>query len=388
MPRRKKRSAWGALTQVDSQTWRIRYWAAGPDGYKRRSKTIRNATRLDAERARSELMLAHSEDAPCPTVGEVWERWALPAWERRERDGDMSAYTLRQYKSGWNRHASPRWADVPCDGVKPLAVQQWLDGMSYNGALQSMNVLRPTVDYAVRYGVIDNNPFREKYLMPSKNTVERHDKGVWTLDELGEIWRDHACGQWWEAPFLLSAFGGCRVGESLGVRDDDVSMRDIGGVPVCMVRIDRQVPSVGTTVKDTLKNPQSHRTIAIPGRVGLRVASLAESCATWLGGDGLGNPSTQRRLMLAWKGSGQVHPFRNLRNSYETNMRWAQRLPPWIVEPLLGHTGKGVTEQFYDRPSAEMFAEAVADAYRERPYDASWKWVERSELARNGTGLE
>lgn len=153
-------------------------------------------------------------------------------------------------------------------------------------------------------------------------------------------------------------------------------MRDVGGVPVCMVRIDRQVPSVGAAVKDTLKNPQSHRTIAIPGRAGLRVADLAASCATWLGGDGLGGPSTQRRLMLAWKSAGMEHPFRNLRNSYETNMRWAQRLPPWIVEPLIGHAGKGVTAQFYDRPSADMFAEAVADAYRERPYDAEWEWAD------------
>lgn len=38
MPRRKKRSAWGSLTQVDAQTWRLRYWSAGPDGYRRRSK--------------------------------------------------------------------------------------------------------------------------------------------------------------------------------------------------------------------------------------------------------------------------------------------------------------------------------------------------------------
>ena len=53
---RKKRSAWGALTQVDAQTWRLRYWSAGPDGYRRRSKTVRG-TRLDAERVRAEREL-------------------------------------------------------------------------------------------------------------------------------------------------------------------------------------------------------------------------------------------------------------------------------------------------------------------------------------------
>lgn len=371
---RHRRSAWGAISQVDAATWRIRYWSSGPDGYRRRSKTVRG-TRKDAERARAELMLAHSEDAPCPTVGEVWERWALPAYERREASGDMSSYTLRQYRSGWNRHAAPRWADVPCDAVRPLEVQQWLDGLSYNGALQAMNVLRPTLDYAVRYGTIPSNPFRERYLMPSKSGKADMDRGVWTLDELGELWRGHAVGQWWEAAFLLSAFGGCRVGESLGVRPGDVSLCDAGGVPVCMARIERQIPSTGSVPLERLKNRQSRRTIAIPGRAGLRVASLSEGCAGWLSGDGLGGPSTQRRLMLAWRAAGAEHPFRNLRNSYETNMRWALRLPPWIVEPLLGHAGQGVTAQYYDRPSAEMFADAVASAYRERPYDAGWDWL-------------
>lgn len=361
MPRRKKRAAWGALTQIDATTWRLRFWATGPDGYKRRSKTFRNCTRKQAEQKRAELMLAHSEDAPCPTVGEVWERYALPAYERREKDGDMSAYTLRQYRSGWSRHASPRWADVPCDAVRPLAVQQWLDGLSYNGALQAMNVLRPTVDYAVRYGVVDTNPFREKYLMPSKSGKATMDRGVWALDELGEVWRA-VHGEWFEAAFLLAAFGGCRVGESLGVRSEDVTITDVGGVPVALVAIERQVPSVGE-VRTTLKNAQSHRTIAVPGRAGLRLAELARERDGWLTGDGLGGPTTQRRLMLAWKSAGMAHPFRNLRNSYETNMRWAVGMKPYYIETVMGHTVAGVTGSYYDRPSPEQIAIAVGKAW-------------------------
>lgn len=51
MPRRKKRSAWASIAQVDASTYRIRYWATAPDGYRRRSKTVRG-TRLDAELSR------------------------------------------------------------------------------------------------------------------------------------------------------------------------------------------------------------------------------------------------------------------------------------------------------------------------------------------------
>ena len=71
MPRKRKhrRSAWASITEVErGERYRIRYWAKGTDGqYRRRSCTVRG-TRKDAERVRSELMLEHSEDAPCPTV--------------------------------------------------------------------------------------------------------------------------------------------------------------------------------------------------------------------------------------------------------------------------------------------------------------------------------
>jgi integrase len=323
-------------------------------------------------------MLAHSEDAPCPTVGEVWERWALPAYERRASEGDMSAYTLRQYRSGWNAHAAPRWASVPCDAVRPLEVQQWLDGMARAGAQSAMNVLRPTLDYAVRYGQIATNPFRERYLMPGKRTVERMDAGTWTLEELGGVWRV-AWGRWWEAAFLLSAFGGLRVGESLAVTAERVGALEVHGQTVAMVEVRDQMPSVGSATLGRLKNAQSVRTVPVPGLAGRRLIRLAAASDGYLSGDGMGSPSTQRRLMLAWKSEvpdGMRHPFRNLRNSWQTNMRWALRMPPWVVEPILGHIGQGVTAQHYDRPRAEMFAEQVADAYAERPYDAGWEWAD------------
>jgi hypothetical protein len=39
-------------------------------------------------------------------------------------------------------------------------------------------------------------------------------------------------------------------------------------------------------------------------------------------------------------------------------------MPPYYVEALMGHAGKGVTGTYYDRPSIEMMARAVADAWK------------------------
>ena len=377
---RRRRSAWGSITELDAgERYRIRYWAETPNGYRRKSETVRG-TRKDAERRRAELMLEHSEDAPCPTVGAVWERWYLPAQERRIESGDMAEQTLKVYKSVWKNHAGPRWKDVPCDQVRPLHVQQWLDTLGHSEAKTSMQLLRPMTDFAVRYGSIQTNPFRERYIMPTKKTVTRRDDGVWSLEELGKVWQQ-VIGEWFEAAFLLAAFGGLRVGESLGVMGTDVSAMDVNGQRLAIVRVQRQVMNQGGAVSDELKNRQSNRTVVIPGRAGARLLALAAENPGFLSGDGLGSNNDQRRLWRSWDAAMKKmdtslqHPFRNLRNSWETNSRWTLRLPPHITEPLMGHAGHDVTGAYYDRPRVEMYADAVSEAYAERQYDAGWTWA-------------
>lgn len=361
------------MAEVSPGVWRIRYWGTGPDGaYRRRSCTVRGS-RIDAERRRSELMLDHSDDAPCPTVGEAWERWARADMASRVESGDLSARSLAQYDSAWSCHVEGRWAGVQCDAVRPLEVQQWLSGLGRTQAVDGLRILRTVLDYAVRYEVAPTNPARERYLMPSRASVREQDKGIWSLDEMGQIWGECAMGSWWEASLLLCAFGGLRVGESLGVRSEDVS--ESSGCAV--VRVERQIPERGTE-PCRLKTAQSERSAVVPGAAGARLLSLAGSSGGWLAGDGLGGPSTQTRLARAW-GRAELpvgrHPYRNLRNSWQTSMRWVVGLQPWAIEALMGHRGDTVTGRFYDRPSADMLAGIVAEAYARCPFDAGWDWA-------------
>ena len=370
--RKKMRDSWGSIDyDPKRRVGHIRFWASLDErGYRRHCVTVRG-TRQDVEDRRAELMLAHSQEAPCPTVGELWERWYLHSMERRVEAGDLAPKTLDQYKSAWRRHVEPRWGQASCDAVRPLEVQQWLDTLGKSAATGSMDVLRPLMDYAVRYGIASSNPFREKYVMPATKSVQRKDKGIWTLEELGEVWRDAALNQWWEAAFLLSAFGGLRVGESLGVRSEDVT--DIGGA--CAVSVRRQVLNNGS-LSDTLKNQQGYRTVAIPGKAGARLLGLADVAVNgWLTGDGLGGHCAQRRLNKAWREAGTEHPFRNLRNSWQTNMRWSLKVQPYFIETMMGHLTAGVTGQYYDRPTPEMLARVIADAYAANRYDEGWNWV-------------
>lgn len=375
------RDSWGSL-QYDPKTRkaRIRYWAEGPDGYKRRSKTIRDCTRREAEAARAQLMVEHGEDAPCPTVQQVWERWVLPTVKSRVDGGEFSVNTLKSYRSAYRTHIKPRWGDVPCDEVRALGVQQWIsDGKTYVQAKSACKVLSIIMDYAMRYDVVGSNVMRTRYVMPSKATVSKHDKGVWSLGQLGKLW-EVVYGKPYEAAFILAAFGSCRVGESLAVTVQDVERREVDGVTLAVVTIDKQVDKRGTQVVRSTKTDTSTRRIVVAGRAAMRLFEIADAAeCQWLTNNGVGKCMPQLSLYKLWNRdipSDMHHPFRNLRTSWQTWMRWEMHLPPWIVEPLMGHKGTDVTAQHYDRPQVDVFCETVARAYAEHPYDARWKWLD------------
>lgn len=367
---RNRRASWGSLQyDAKTRTARIRYWAEGPDGYRRRSKTIRDVTRKEAETARAALMLEHGEDAPCPTISQVWERWVLPEMQQKVDGGDMSSRSMTLYTGSYRREIETRWGATPCDQVRPLAVQQWISGMTYSQATYAVMLLRRVLDYAVRYEFVQSNVMREKYLMPSKSTVKKRDDGTWTLDQLGVLWRDVAYGQSWEAAFLLSAFGGCRVGESLAAKSDDVRTMYVDGMTVAVIDIRRQVSTEGLT--DRLKTSWSYRPVVMVGRAATRMLEIADSCDVWLAGDGVGNPCRRHQIRFGWDAAiksapkDMRHPYKNLRNSWQTWMRWTLGIPPYYIEVLMGHVGLGTTGQHYDKPSPEQMSKVVAKAWRE-----------------------
>lgn len=377
MPRRQMRSAWGSITEVRRGVWRIRYWAEGPDGYRRRSETVRGS-RKDAVERRSALMLEHGDDAPCPTVGQCWERWYRPDLVRMVEEGERAEQTLGQYDSRWRCHVGPRWADVPADEVRPLAVQQWIGSMPHSVAPQAAQVLRVTLSYAVRYEAIASNPLDADYVMPPKSTSKERSRETWDVPGLLALWAD-VRDEWYEAPLLLMSFGGARVAESLGVRAEEVELTRVavGGVEVsvAVVPLRQQVRGAGV-VDERLKNRWSVRPAIMPGAAGERIAEIARSVGEgWLCDGGGGEPADKYALRNAWdvvrvRGTHGGTLMKNLRASWETALRWSLKLPPWITERLLGHvplSGGAVTAYHYDAPGVADLVSAVAEAYAGRP---------------------
>lgn len=375
----KRRDSWGSITyDPKRKVGYIRYWASTDEsGYRRHCKTV-YGTRQEVEEERARLMLDHSGDAPCPTLGQVYERWYLPDRERQHKDGDLSTKTMEQDASLWRAHVSKRWEDVPCDQIRPLDVQQWVTS-SLTGvtAGRAVNQGKRILEYAVRYELIPSNPMAVDYVLPSKSTIRRRDDYVWSVTELGELWRDHCYGKFWEGAFLCSAFGSARVGESLAPLSDEVWTAERNGVFVAVVPIRAQVSNTTKRIETELKTTWSPRDIVIPGRIGRRVARIAaENAGTYLTPDGVGGFVQQHRLWEQWTNElgAEVHPFKNLRKSWETYLKWYLRVPSEMVERMMGHVGNGVTNHYYDRPETDHFIDVLTEAYAKKPFAEDWDW--------------
>lgn len=371
--RSKRRDAWGSIAEIErGKRYVIRYWASKDErGYRRCCETVRG-TRADAERRRAELMLEHSKDAPCPTVRQVWGKWCLVDITRQVENGDMAPLTKRVHETSWRLRIEPTWGDVPLDQVRPLQIQQWLYGLNASQAQSAMSTFGKILDYGVRYEFIDHNPLRERYIMPSKSTIKRADKGVFKLQELEGVWR-MVYGLWWEPAFILAAFGGCRLGESMAPLASDVEVRDVDGVSVALVSITGQVATSGNDIVPP-KTAQSVRTVVLVGKAAERIGGMAQrldpDCP--LTNDGFGHHQCQHRLKQAWRDMKMEHPYRNLRNGWQTYMRWDMKVQPYFIESMMGHKVSGITGAHYDRPDADQFASVMADAYRENPFDRNW----------------
>lgn len=365
MPRkrgRKSRSAWGSNDDAGAGRRRLRFYADLHDGrgYTRHSKTI-VGTKTDGDEELARLRVQHSHDAPVPTVGEMWERFELPHLKDGVRDGNVAKRTLINYESKWRNYVGPRFADVPCTDVRPIDIQGWLLGMSEASGKICRAVLKVTLDYAVMYDVMQANPADRKFRYGEDTSRER---GTYSPDELLRVW-DVVRGSVCEAPFLISAYGGARVGEACGLALDHMAFDG----DVALVLISDQLTQdddVGAQLKTREK---SKRWTGIGGPQAARLREIVGGLpdgALYLNDRGDGTPVPRWRVRDTWdrllEGSDVRRlPMKELRPSFETHMHWDRGVPMEKLAKIMGHTKPTTTFRYYDRPDDSQLSQLARD---------------------------
>lgn len=364
-----QRSSWGSNKPAMRKGYRtLRFWANTGDGkgYRRHCVTVRGSRRHGDEILR-DLWKRYSDQCPSATMGRAYEQWWLPEAERRLEAGELAQNTMNLYLSTWRNHIAPRWQDECIDDIKQADVQEWLLSLSRWSAATAKSLASMIVRRAEMMERARKNPFERSYAMPTK--IEKRPKAVWTLEQVSKA-AEAAKGTNLYVPLVLCGLGSCRMGEGCAARASEVSLTDEHGMKVARVPIVRQLLKTG--LSDTLKNKQSNRTVCIPEPWSLEIWDIAQKNLSqglpWLNDNGDGEPVSRSAVTSQWsrfKVDGQERiTMQNLRNSWETYMRWELGVAPDLIDAMMGHAGKSIRTQHYDRPAPDVFAETCALAHQ------------------------
>lgn len=379
MARKRMRASWGSNEATANGKRRIRYWADLHDGkgYRRVSETV-DGTRREADLVLARRRVEHCDDVRTCTVSQAAEAWWIPWIDRRVSDGRMSASSRDIYINTYRKHVKQRWGNSQLGSIRASEAQDWLLSLPYTAAHVSKVVMSKIYGLARFHDVECENPFAKSLEMPPKVKARRSVES-YSLEELGDVWAA-VRGSSIEAPFILAAFGSCRVGESLAVRADEVELCESNGVPVAVVPIRRQAGRMPGMVTDRLKTSTSRRWVVIPGPMGERLGAIAGERAgagrEWLCGVG-SEPGWQSWFRKNWDNAIRQAGLRvltpsTLRPAWQTVSRYTLHVDQLIIERLMGHKTPGVTGQHYDRPHRDDFIGPVAEAYARHPYADNW----------------
>lgn len=402
MPRRRRmRRDFGSNEPAGRGKRRLRWVADMRDGRGRcrHSKTIRG-TKTDGDRYLAKVQAMYDVDpltlrpgqgAPCPTVGEAWERWVMPELlamnaayladpspSRRGARDKLKTSSLDMYRSTWRLHVSPRWAEVRASDVTYYDVQAWLDGLTTQTARRGLSLLRMAMAAVARNGLMDANVTRDEFRIPTGQ--RRADHGAWPLEELNRIlpW---ARGELCEAALILAAFGGARTGECLSPRVGEVEAVERGGMTFAAVPIRRQVSAKGeVSAEDDMKNAYSARWTVVPPPWSARLLELRDEARArgdvWLSDRGDGTPIGQRKVGESFRrvleaSGAEPRQFRALRRSWRSWMA-SKGVSREVMERMMGHSDGSVTSRHYLVMDAGAIVEELCRAFDWSKIALSW----------------
>ncbi len=356
---------------------------------RRRETKAGYATRREAQAALSKLLVAIEERRHVPkshlTLREFLRNDWLPAIASTVRPT-----TYAQYVSNCEQHIIPFLGSVPLqrlDGVKLNALYGRLlsEGrIRGSGGLSPATVRRVHATLhrafrdAMRWGYLAANP--ASAADPPREYVLARERPAWSSEELAAFLRSVENDRLY-ALWRFLALSGCRRGEALALRWDDLDL-DSGEV-----RIRRAlIPLNGTLIESEPKTARGRRTIVLDAET---LKSLQGHAARQLEEQGSWDDAfTESRLVFTKEDGAPLHPERitarfrrlvreaalpaiplhGLRHTH-ASLALALGINPRLVSERPGHSTVAFTLDVYahvlpkaDKEAAERVAELLGTA--------------------------
>ena len=222
------------------------------------------------------------------TLRRLWELYKV------DRDGKLARKTLAAYS--WHMEGAKDgkvgcwldWlGDTDASTITPAMVQKRLNAMPRQKAKHAKNALSSVLSWAVRIGVLRENPLRG-HVFEYRDAVQQDDPFDYdpfaAIERTREVWgirETLLCyelirGLALEPAWLACVGAGLRVEEALALRKMDVRRIPVGGRMVTQLAVHAARTDLDS--RKATKTAQSRRIVAMLEPFGERYWEIAESC--------------------------------------------------------------------------------------------------------------
>lgn len=335
----KNENGFGCIVCLDKtgkkrrKPWAVRITTGWKDGKQQRKY-------LGYYRTQAEALMALADyhknginvDLTNLTFNEVYAMWM----ERLEKKG--ASYTVMHIHK-MTKDRIGKIGDMAIKDIRNAQLQQWLDNVNLKAASKSKarSTLNQLFKFAVKHDMISRN------VAEGLEITEKIEKtgAIFTDEEIATLWEhknDDIAQQ-----LLILIYTGMRIGEMLKVKREDINFEEqyiIGGSKTEAGR-DRVIP-LHDKIVPFVKNQMGNGKYLINSKTGKSM------------------PYNTTRLLYAdyFKSFGMNHKIHDTRKTAVSLMHSAG-IPMETIRIIVGHSGKGITEQVYLYKTPKELVEVI-----------------------------
>lgn len=265
------------------------------------------------------------------TLGEVYDRW-IKRIESKTTQNVLNSHNMAKIRFG-------KMADVPIINIKADQLQDWMDSIELkpSSKIRLKSTMNQVFNYAIKNGIITTNYVK---FIEIDEKIEKTGK-IFTDEEIQTLWdnvNDPTC-RW----ILILIYTGMRIGELLLMTSSTMFLSSsymVGGLKTEAGK-DRVIPihdAILPLVKEQL------------GRAKFLMRNSHGNKLTY--------QTALRHFDSAMEKFGWEHKPHDTRKTAVSLMHGAG-IPMETVRIIVGHSGKGVTEQVYLYKTPSELVEAV-----------------------------
>lgn len=265
------------------------------------------------------------------TLGEVYDRW-YKRIEHKATKNVLNSHNMAKIRFG-------NMAKVPIVNIKADQLQDWMDSIELkpSSKIRLKSTMNQVFNYAIKNGIINTNYVQ---YIEIDEKVEKTGK-IFTDEEIQTLWNnvDDPTVRW----ILILIYTGMRIGELLLMTSSTIFLNSsymVGGLKTEAGK-DRIIPihdEILPLVKDQL------------GRAKFLMRNSHGNKLTY--------QTALRHFDAVMEKFGWEHKPHDTRKTAVSLMHGAG-IPMETVRIIVGHSGKGVTEQVYLYKTPQELVEAV-----------------------------